>query len=169
MNKPRKNGRQVLHVVLAAIALGCIPHAGAAEGNWRYSEDADKMRGTVTKFAAVDSQNQLQFDFPYQGGSVGTLMLRKSSRYGSDVILRIDRGQFSCFMDCAVHVKFDNGKVERLGANSAADGSTGVIFLSPYGHIVSRLKQAKRVIIEADYFQHGSQQLEFNVVGLKWQ
>ena len=41
---------------------------------WQYTETKDQMRGIVTSYATVQSTNQLDFDFPYRGGSTVTLL-----------------------------------------------------------------------------------------------
>jgi hypothetical protein len=66
------------------------------------------------RYASLESDKQLSFGFPYNGGSTGKLTLRISPKYGRDVILEIEKGQFLCssFDRCAVHVKFDKRPIE---------------------------------------------------------
>jgi hypothetical protein len=141
---------------------------GAAPSNWSYSENKDEMRGTTTKYAQTDSENELDFGFPY-GSSHGTLMLRKRPSDGLNVILSI-KGQFICnaFEGETVTVKFDSGPIEHFGCNETADGSPGYLFIEASQKFVRKLRKAKKVIIEAQYFEHGRQQLTFDVAGLNW-
>lgn len=127
------------------------------------------MRGGNTKYASIESTNSVQFAFPYNGGSKLNLLIRKSQKSGSNVLLQINKGAFICFIECTVHVKFDNRKVERFGAASAADGSPNVIFVQAYSKFVGSLRKAKKLIIEADFYNEGSRQFEFDVEGLKWE
>lgn len=124
-----------------ATALALVPLSSSA---WQYQEQSDKMRGAKTKHASIDSSNSVQFGFPYGGGSTLELYLRKSPKYGSGVILQISKGQFTCFMECTVHVKFDGEKIERYGAAGAADGSSNVIFIQAYSRFVSKIRKAKK-------------------------
>jgi hypothetical protein len=142
--------------------------AEAAPSNWSYSEDKDEMRGTATKYAQTDSENELDFGFPYDN-SHGTLMLRKRPSDGLNVILSI-KGQFICnsFEGETVAVKFDSGPIEHFGCNEAADGSPGYLFIEAPQKFVRKLRKAKKVIIEAQFFEHGRQQLTFDVAGLNW-
>jgi hypothetical protein len=50
--------------------------------------------GRKRSFAHVTSTNALNFDFPYQGNQHGTLTIRKTARWGTEVLFRIERGQF---------------------------------------------------------------------------
>jgi len=127
------------------------------------------MRGTLTRTAKVESENELQFDFPYGGGSRGTLELRDKAG-NLNVILLIDKGQFTCsgIMDQTVAVKFDARPIQRYACANASDGSSNVLFLMSERRFLKQLRRSHQVIIEAEFFQAGSQQLTFNVAGLKW-
>jgi hypothetical protein len=137
---------------------------------WLYRESPDKMRGTNTRYASVQSINKLYFDLPYSGGSSATLMLRKSPEFGRDVILSIEKGQFLCnsYDGCTVAMRFDSGKVEKYSAVEPSDGSSDVLFLRPYEKIVSKLRNSKHLTIEAEFYREGRQQIEFDVAGLNW-
>ena len=140
-----------------------------ARSNWQYQEQKDKMRNQTTRYASLESDNQLSFDFPYNGGSTGKLLLRISPKYGKNVILEVDKGQFLCsFEGCTVHVKFDNQPIVSYGVAEAADGSSNVVFIHNYAGFVKQLRQAKKLTIEAQFYQGGSRQLEFSPAGLNW-
>lgn len=136
--------------------------------NWNYSEDADQMRGTVTKVAMIESTNELGFDFPYHTGNA-ILLLRKRPEDGLNVILKVD-GQFTCnsFNDGFVSVKFDNDPIKKFSCTEPADGSIGTLFIQGERRFVERLRKAKSVTIEAEFFQAGRRQMRFDVGGLKW-
>jgi len=137
---------------------------------WFYDESQDEMgRGTI-KSATTKSINTLSFDFPYSGPQHGTLHLRRHPRYGKDVILAIERGQFLTGIDgCKVVVRFDDGKPQAFWGNGAADHSTTHIFISNYSKFLNNLVKAKKVRIESPFYQEGNQVLEFYVDGLKWE
>ena len=140
-----------------------------AGGVWQYSETADAMRGTATKFALLQSATTLQFSFPYQGGSTAELKLQKDAKR-SDVVLSVSKGQFICysFNDDKVTVKFDNGPVQEFSCGNAADGSHDLIFIQPAAKFISALKRSKALIIEAPFYQAGNRQMHFSTAGLKW-
>lgn len=136
---------------------------------WNYKESPDKMgRGTI-KNATVNSVNEIQFGFPYQGSQRGTLQLRIHPKYGKDVILSIEKGQFLCGIDsCTVAVRFDQETAQAYSASEAADHRTTVLFLQNYDRFVGNARKSKKVYIEAQFYQEGARVFEFDITGLKW-
>lgn len=145
------------------------PAATDTKGSWAYSEDVDKMDNKKTLFASTTSTNSVDFDFPYQGGSTFDLIIRNTNKR-NEVILRVSKGQFttSIMEDQTVRIKFDDAAPITVTYNSARDGSSDVIFLNQSSKIIQKLKAAKRVMIEAEFFQEGRKQAEFDVNGLQW-
>ena len=176
----------VLVVVCGLMVLSYIGHlsdnspAGGAASNlgasatptqtqpvWEYSAETDKMGRGTTKYASLKSVNEVSFDFPYNGGSRGILMLRNSPKYGRDAVLEITKGQFLCNLDdCPVNMKVDNGHPLHLHGSEAADGSSNVIFL-PYSTVLRDARRAKVLRFEANFYQEGSRVLEFHTRGLE--
>lgn len=135
---------------------------------WSYHESIDKMRNTKTFYASIQSLNELQFDSPYSGGSYGILTIRKSPEFGKDIMFSIEKGQFLCHDECFVFMKFDDRKIEKYKAIEPSDGTPNILFLQPYKIIINKIQKAKHLIIEADFYQEGRQQVEFNISGLVW-
>jgi hypothetical protein len=152
----------------AASVASSTAGSGATASNWSYSSDKDDMRGTTSRYASVDSDNTLSFGFPYQGETHGTLFLRRNPRL--NVILQVERGQFLCddYDHTTVAVRFDNHPVEHFGCTEPSDGRTTEIFLDGEARFLTQLKHASKVVIEAELFQEGRQQLTFSVGGLDW-
>ncbi len=158
------NGKQTFAVVvLLLIAIGVIGHlqesshqetsanattddtalAASHEANtapvphWNLSVSRDEMSGTEMRTLSIESNNELEFGFPYSGGSKGTIALRHW-RGRDDLLFRVSKGQFSCSVDdCIVHVKFDDGKTQAFSADEPTDGSTGLLFIHPYGRFLA--------------------------------
>ncbi len=145
-----------------------IPETKPEPGSqWSYSTDEDQM-GRKRSFAHVTSTNTLSFDFPYNGSQHGTLTIRKSARYGTEAMVRIERGQFLCGIDeCTVNVRFDSGPIHQYSVSEPSDHSTTTLFLSNGPGFVAQLRKAKTVRVEATFYQEGSHTLEFNVEGFK--
>lgn len=117
----------------------------------------------------MNSLNEVNFDFPYRGNQRGTLTLRIHPKYGKDVMLSIDKGQFLCGIDdCTVSVRFDEGKAQNFSAVGPSDHSTTTLFIRGYDRFVAATKKAKHVYIEAQFFQQGTRVFEFDVADLKW-
>ncbi len=127
------------------------------------------MRGAIDKFAYLHSTNEVDFNFPYNGGSNGIITLRDSKKFGKNAIFSVTKGQMPCFMECKINVKFDNGAITSFNASSADDGSSELVFIRNYQRFLTNLKNAKKVIIEASFFQEGMKQFEFDVSGLQWE
>ena len=125
-------------------------------------------RGKVSQ-AYVKSLNQFEFDFPYGDRQRATLQLRKHPKYGKDVILSIERGQFLCGLDdCSVTVRFGKRKAAKYRALGAGDNDPTVLFISNYKAFVSNIKKVDTVVIEATFYQEGDRMMEFHVADLEW-
>ena len=139
------------------------------EENWQYMNDVDSMTGKSAKQASVKSTNTLFFHSPYQGAQHATLTLRKHPRYGNDVILQIQRGQFMAHIDgCEVIVRFDDNPPMKFWAYGPEDNSTESLFIKNYPKFITQLRKVKRVRISTTVYQEGEPMMEFNVEGLKW-
>jgi hypothetical protein len=150
-----------------AIADASSAAEAAARGDWDYSSDEDAMTGKTTKTARVTSTNTINLDAPYNGPQNGTLIIRNHPQYGHDVIVRIEQGQLLCGISdgCTLMVRFDDDAPVAFTALEPADNSSESLFISNYKRFTARLKTAKRVRIQLNIYQNGSQYLEFNTTG----
>lgn len=138
---------------------------------WEYRESEDAMTSKVTKFASITSEDSLSLDFPYSGLNYGMLMVRKHPRSGTNVLVRVSKGQMMCqsYQDCSVTIRFDDGKPVTWAAVGPDDGSNETIFLHNEARFIERAKKAKRILISIPFYQNGNQVLEFvTPVGLEW-
>jgi len=138
--------------------------------NWSYSTDEDKVRGATTYYAQTTSTNGVYQGPPYDPDTKMKLMIRKAPAYGTDVILTITSGQMMCpsYEGCSGTVRFDDGPAQRVSFNGPADNSSEVVFVIGAKSFITKLKKAKKVIIEKTLYQAGNPQFEFDVAGLKW-
>ena len=152
----------------AASTLAADDAEAAPASKWTYEDQKDELRGITSHFAMLESENTLNFGFPY-GDSTGKMVLRRKGK-SSDVMIQISGGQFLCnaFNGDTVVVKFDDDAIRHFECAESSDGDTKVIFLRNAGRFVKGLKESSRVQIEAQFFQAGLQQLAFNSAGLKW-
>jgi hypothetical protein len=143
--------------------------AAALGLRWEYEERSEQMgRGTV-KLATVRSLNEVEFDFPYRGLQRATLQLRIHPKYGKDLTLEVEKGQFLCgFRNCQVSLRFDNGKAQNFSAVEPADHSTTMLFIRGYDRFLASARKSKKVYIEALFYQQGTRVFEFDISGLKW-
>lgn len=141
------------------------------KSKWEYAQNKDEMRDAISYRATNLSTNSVNFGFPY-GESHAEIILRKSPDLGSDVMFSIISGQFnSCFDSCKIAVKFDNEKLENYTMVGTDDGSSDLLFISSTKNMkrfTEKLRKAKKVIIEAQFFDYGRAQFQFDVSGLDW-
>ncbi|EIZ78251.1 hypothetical protein WSK_3133 [Novosphingobium sp. Rr 2-17] len=139
------------------------------ETKWSYSENKDELRGSTTYLASIASENTVEFGFPYTGDQHLTITMRKGKAFGDDVYFEIERGQFICgIYDCDGTISFD-GKAEKLSLVPPEDHSTTILFAKHGSAIIKKLKAAKKVVVELQFYQEGNRQFTFETAGLKWE
>ncbi len=138
--------------------------------NWKYQDEEDKMTGTIHHLATCESTNILNFKFPYEGGSTCKLIIQKVGD-DSAVLLYVSKGQFSpsILSDEYCRVKFDEDKTVNYTYNDPSNDASVeyIIFDNPI-RFINKLKNTKKLLIEAPFFQEGRQIIEFNTEGLNW-
>lgn len=157
-----------MKLIFLAAALA---FSGEVCADWQYSNDADAMSGKTEHNAALRSTNSLTLDFPYKGKNHGTLDIRQHPRYGLDVILSIEKGQFLCpsYRGCTVMVKFDDKPPLQYSGTGPADHSSTVIFIKNQPRFIAEAKKAKRILVQANIYQSGAPVLEFaSLKPLEW-
>lgn len=135
---------------------------------WDYSESSDRMTGKTRKYAKIDCDDKINFDFPYNGGSTFALTIRKSGSK-NEILLSCDKCQFlhSYSGDNYVQVKFDNGSPESYSFVNASDGSSDVIFIESSKRFINKLKKSNHLLIRAEFYQ-ATKDIDFSVKGLDW-
>ncbi len=139
------------------------------EPNWKYEEHADKMTGDKSYYAICESTNAIEFDFPYNGGSTMGIQVRNMGK-GNDVLITISKGQFMSNYDNSefLRAKFDDEQPMNLSYIETADHSSDVIFIASANKFIAKLKTAKKLMLEAPFYNSGRQIGEFNLEGLEW-
>lgn len=139
-----------------------------ASSKWTFTEEEDKMTSKKSYFATIDANEELQFDFPYDGGSTASLLIR-NKRGENNVMLQVSKGQFVAGVDGAtLKIRMDNGPAQAYSASEASDGSSNVLFIESANKFIKKLKTAKKVLIEAEFYDAGNRVMEFDVDGFKW-
>ena len=163
----RLTRRSSVEAEAASRAAAAASAKATDAAKWSYSSHTDEMTGRTSRSASIQSENTVNFDFPYQGAQHATLMLRNHPSYGRDIIVGIREGQILCpsYDDCTVRVRFDDGSSERWTAAGAADHSTTHIFLRASSRFVERMKNSSVVRIQIPVYQEGSPTFEFRVGG----
>ena len=134
--------------------------------SWNYFTDTDEMNDSKSRFASLVSDNTVNFDFPYQGGSSLSLIVRYMKKYGTDVYIKISSGQFICNEYQGtnnVRVRFDDAAPIKFSTNEPSDGSSDMLFLNNAKKFIKLAKQAKTIKIEAPFYQEGNRIFTFTV------
>lgn len=150
-----------------AAADGNSQAPAAPTSSWTYNEDKDQMRGTTVKYAQVQSSEK----FPNSigvGDEQSTVLEVQKQAKGYDVDIINPNLQFTCstLVTKQLAVKFDGGPIEHYNCTGSVGDKFGLAFLTKGDGFVSKLRTAKRVMIEAEVFQRGNVQMTFNVAGL---
>lgn len=136
--------------------------------NWTYEVKVDEMTSKKAYFAFCKSDNILNFDFPYNGGSTFFLNVR-NDKGKTDVYVTVSQGQFlTSFDGKSMRVKFDDEAPVNYSYVGAADGSADVIFISSAKKFLNKLKSSKKVSMEPEFYQSGRQIVKFSVENLEW-
>jgi hypothetical protein len=118
------------------------------------------MTSKVTQWACLDSEDRLQFGFPYSGGTTGTICLRKGPQL--DAYFKIDKGQIVCRVDgCEATLRVDGGQPFTMSGTESSDGDSRFMFFDSPSRILALAKKAKEIRVETLYFQEGSKTLTF--------
>lgn len=136
---------------------------------WKYLTDTDKMTSKLRYFASVSSTNKLNFQAPYDGGSTAAITLRNQENK-NEAILTIDKGQFICSVTdgCVIKVRFDNDPAISFKGSGPSDDSSTTLFIEPASKFIAHAKKAKKMIVQAEFYEDGVQDMIFNVDGLNW-
>lgn len=124
------------------------------------------MTDTKNVWASLKSDNYIEQEFPYEGDTYATIIVRYMKKYGTDVILEIDKGQIVGIDVNAtnfVSAKFDDAEPRKYYFDNAADMSTEQVFLRNAKDFINRCKSAKVIKIDIPMFQAGRPVFTFHV------
>lgn len=140
-----------------------------ARQEWRYSEHTDDLEGFTWRTATLRSTNTVDFDFPYNGGSHGLIIVREHQRHGDAIMFRVSKGQILCgSRDCGVTIKAGDREPQRISASTATDGSSDMLFLHNFGPILSHLKPGEELRMQVEFYREASRTFVFDAAGLQW-
>ena len=128
-----------------------------AERGYIYYDEDDEMTDTKTRYARLVSDNSVTLDYPY-GECRLSCLIRKSAKYGTEVMLRISSGQFygdAYNENNYVCIRFDSSRSVNYSFEESRDGSPEWIFLNNTQDFIRRAKRARSIKIEVPIFQEG--------------
>ncbi len=140
---------------------------------WEESESIDQMTDTKNVWKTIMSDNEFDFDFPYQGGSSLKITVRYMQKYGTDVLLTITNGQLlpsEYNVSQCISVRFDDDEPIRFHTKYPSDGDTETLFIQNTSKFINRAKTAKSIKIQVPVFQEGNPIFLFKIAEpLTWE
>lgn len=133
----------------------------AAEG-WSVTEQVNKMDNIKDTIYSLQSQNTVNFKFPYSGKQRGRLVLRKKGDKFQDAYFSIKKGQMMCTLGCSARVRFGNEEPVEYSMVGPSDQSTETIFFKNHNAFIQNLKKVDSVLIEVTVYNEGQRVFEFS-------
>lgn len=133
---------------------------------WEVRESVDEMTDSKNVWKSLVSENEVEFSFPYDGGSSLKVEVRYMKKYGNDVLLTISKGQLlsnDFNGNNFVTVRFDDDEAQKFYTSSPSDHSSDCLFLKNPGKFIKRAKTAKSIKIQVPVFQEGNPMFTFKV------
>lgn len=133
---------------------------------WGYFSGTYGIDNKSLSSATIRSLNTISLGSPYSGDNYGHITIREMNGR-IDLYLEVDKGQFNgAFMGTKIKVKLDDNKTKIFSCTEPSDHSTGLLFITQPQRLIKSLRTAKKLKIEAEFFQEGPQLFEFDVTGL---
>ena len=138
---------------------------------WAYRDQVDEMTDSKTYYAQIEAEDEMEFSFPYNGGTKVWLIIRKSDSK-EEVLLSIskNKGQFmpNVLDDRSVLVRFDDKTAEKYGYTEPSDFSSETIFIKNPKKFIDNLKASQKIIVQCDFFNEGTRTIKFDTQGFEW-
>ena len=172
-------------LVLAALTAAQPATAAAPPEKWAYAVKTDSMTDATRTVARLRSPTKLNLRFPYQGGTVGTLIVDHRGNEGVAVLFHVSRGQL--VKDEGLIFRFEDGPPISFLTAAASDGSSDRLWIVGNGTIepfngsaqnvqavtleqlLGMIASAKRLRVKATLYDAGSPTFEFAPAGLTFE
>lgn len=138
------------------------------KAHWNVSKSIDEMTDKEVVTAIAYSSNKAQFDFPYDGGSILRMYVRKIENK-LDVFFYISKGQFDCNSYTGtdkITIRFGEEPAISYKACESATHDSQYIFIAKSSDaraILEKCKSAKDIKVQVSFFSQGSRVFNFNV------
>lgn len=137
----------------------------ANETKWELSNSSSKMSNDSIISATIESDNEVEFDFPYEGKQRAKLSLWTTTNSNTDYLtFSIERGQIVCGFGkgCSVDIKVDDEDAVSVKGTPPSDGTSTYITVDLDAGLAAKLKRAKKILAQPTIFQNGYPVFEFD-------
>ena len=132
---------------------------------WVYDSPENEM-GEKSVMARIISTNKVNFEFPYNGGSLGSITFRKKGNDLSAMFI-ITKGQIDFDYDGTyARIKFDDESPIKWEISQSASSNSEIAFFENEKKLLDKFKKSKKVVVEIGFYQSGNSQFTFNTEGL---
>lgn len=135
-----------------------------SKSHWVERRSDDEMTDATNVWMSLLSDNQHEFEFPYNGGSKLQIDVRYRKQDGNQVILTLSKGQLQTTIFSNgnnVIVRFDDDAPMTFSTSEPADYSSSYLFLNNPRKFINRAKTAKKIKIQVPVFEEGQPVFEF--------
>ena len=143
-----------------------------SKSHWIERTSEDAMTDATNVWMSLLSDNQHEFEFPYNGGAKLQIDVRYRKQDGSQVILTLSKGQLQTTNYSNgnnVIVRFDDDAPMTFSTSEPADYSSSYLFLNNPRKFINRAKTAKKIKVQVPVFDEGQPVFEFEPAEpLKW-
>jgi low affinity Fe/Cu permease len=133
--------------------------------HWTERTSKDEMTDETNVWMSLLSDNEYEFDFPYNGGSKLQIDVRYRKQDGTQVILTLSKGQLQTTGFDNGHkvvVRFDEDAPMSFTTSEPSDYSTSYLFLNNPRKFINRAKTAKKIKIQVPVYDEGQPVFEFS-------
>jgi len=135
---------------------------------WSYQTEKDEMTDNSIYIAHITSQDEVELEFPYEGGTYLTLWIRKNANKSEAYITSSNGQLYDDINEPVINVRFDQEQPMNFGVLESADNDPTIRFISSADKFISKMKTAKKVKIEVQYYENGKHVYQFNTKGFDW-
>lgn len=139
------------------------------EFKWKYTEEKDEMTDKTVYYASVVSQNMASLDFPYEGGTSLTLYLRSKNGVLDSWVWASNGQLYDDYDNRVIAVRFDDDEPVNFSVSESTSGDSQYRFINSSNKLLKRLRTAKKVKIQVQFYNNGNFVYEFDVSDLKWE
>ena len=133
---------------------------------WDFTIEKDEMTDSKNIWASITSDNFISQEFPYEGLTHATIIVRYMKKYGYDVLIKISHGQINgreYYGTNYVTARFDEGNSKKYYFNESADGDSKVVFIRSHSDFIKNCKKAKTIKIDLPLYKYGRPVFTFKV------
>lgn len=157
--------KKVLFVLVAAAGASV-----ATASTWVEQSYQDDVSGKQAHEVRTPSINSFRLDWPHRMEQRAALVARKHPRWGTDVLVTVQKGQLHCeYRNCYISVRFDDGPVQKFAVTEPADNSSETWFIDSKSKFLAALRKSKKTYIELQFFRQGNRTVEFATADFPWQ